>query len=77
MLLELKCLLVHQLTLLAPYYRLHLSSALFFFTSVIERSLYLKLKEGMANSIDPDEMAHCVSARTMVFAKAYYYCLWQ
>ena len=46
----------------------------------LERRLYMyvKLKDWMSNSVDPDEMAHwAISSGSMLFAKAYYYCLWQ
>ena len=44
----------------------------------LERRLYVKLKDWMSNSIDPDETAHwAVSYGSMLFAKAYYYHLWQ
>ena len=35
----------------------------------LKRSLYLQLKDGMSNSVDP--------SGSMLFAKAYYYRLWQ
>ena len=38
----------------------------------LERSLYVKLKDWISNSVDPDETAH-----SMLFAKVYYYRLWQ
>ena len=44
----------------------------------LERRLYVKLKDWMSNSVDPDETAHwAVSSGSMLFAKAYYYRLWQ
>ena len=49
-------------TLSVPNFRLHLSfaSVFFFFFSnyKLKRSLYVKLKDWMSNSIDPDETAH-------------------
>ena len=41
-----------------PDFRLHLTSALVFNTFRLERSLYVKFKDGMSNSIHPDETAH-------------------
>ena len=38
----------------------------------LKGSLYVKLKNWMSNSVDPDETAHL-----MLFAKACYYRLWQ
>ena len=69
-----------QLTLSAPNFRRHLSSAFFYILTNyrLERRLYVKLKDWMPNSIDPDETAHwAVSSGSMLFAKAYYYRLWQ
>ena len=44
----------------------------------LERRLYVKLIDWMSNSVDPDEMAQlAISSGTMLFAKAYYYRLWQ
>ena len=44
----------------------------------LERPLYVKLTDWMSNSIDLDETAHwAVSSGSMLFAKAYYYHLWQ
>ena len=59
------------LPLSAPNFRRHLSSAFFFFFLILtnyrlERRLYVKLKDWMSNSIDPDETVHSGS---MLFAK--------
>ena len=44
----------------------------------LERRPYVKLKNWMSNSVDPDETAHwAVSIGSVLFAKAYYYRLWQ
>ena len=44
----------------------------------LERRLYVKLKDWMSNSVDPDEMAHwAILSGSMLFAKVYYYRLWQ
>ena len=68
-----------KLTLSVPNFRRHLSSAIFILANYrSERRLYVKLKNWMSNSVDPDETAHwAVSSGSMLFAKAYYYCLWQ
>ena len=43
----------------------------------LKRCLYVKLKDWMSNSVDPDETTHwAVSSGFMLFAKAYYYRLW-
>ena len=40
----------------------------------LERRLYIKLKDWMSNSVDPDETAHwAVSSGSMLFAEAYYF----
>ena len=63
------------LTLSAPNFRRQMSSAFFF---ILTNCLYVKLKDWMSNSVDPDETAHwAVSSGSMMFAKAYYYRLWQ
>ena len=66
-------------TLWVPKFRWHLSSAFFIISNYrLERHLYVKLKDWMSNSLDPDETAHwAVSSGSMLFTKAYYYCLWQ
>ena len=63
------------LTLSVPNFRRHLSYAFFILTNCrLERLLYVKLKDWISNSIDPDETAHwAVSSGSMLFAKAYYY----
>ena len=44
----------------------------------LERRLYVKLKDWMSSSVDPDETAHwAVSSGSVLFEKAYYYRLWQ
>ena len=44
----------------------------------LERRLYVKLNDWMSNSVDPDEMAHwAISSGSMLFAKAYFFRLWQ
>ena len=49
----------------------------FFFILTYYR-LYVKLIDWMSNSVDPDETAQgAVSSGSMLFAKAYYYRLWQ
>ena len=62
-------------------FRWHLSSVFcfFFLTNYrLERRLYVKLKDWMSNSVDPNETAHwAVSSGSTLFAKAYYYRLWQ
>ena len=77
-------LLLSFLTLSVPNFGRHLSFAFFFFFFFnklsFERRLYVKLKDWMSNSIDPDETAHwAVSSGSMLFAKAYYiyHRLWQ
>ena len=48
-----------SLTLSVPNFRRHLSSAFFILTNYhLERRLYVKLKDRMPNSVDPDESAH-------------------
>ena len=50
-----------SLTLSAPNFRRHLSSVFFFFLNKLslgKKSLYVKLKDWMSNSVDPDETAH-------------------
>ena len=67
------------LTLSVPNFRRHLSSAFFFFILTnyrLERRLYVKLKDWMSNSVDPDETAQ-VSSGSMLFEKAFYHRLWQ
>ena len=61
------------LTLSVPNFRRHLSSAFFILTNFrLERRLYVKSKDWMSNSVDPDETAHwAVSFGSMLFAKAY------
>ena len=45
---------------------------------LLERRLYVKLKDWMSNSVDPDETAHwAVSSGSMLFVRVYYYRLWQ
>ena len=52
------CSLSSCLTLSVPNFRQHLSSAFFILTNYrLERRLYVKLKDLMSNSIDPDETA--------------------
>ena len=52
------------LTLSLPNFRRHLSSAFFFFFFFfltkyhLERCFYVKLKDWLSNSLDPDETAH-------------------
>ena len=52
------------LTLSVPNFRRHLSSVFFFFFVIflanycLESSLYVKLKDRMPNSVDPDETVH-------------------
>ena len=48
-------------------FRLHLSSALFYFTNHrLARNLYVKLKDWMSNSVDPDETAHCCLQKPII-----------
>ena len=69
------------LTLSVPNFRRHLSSAFFLYFNKLTFGrifIYVKLKDWMSNSVDPDETAHwAVSSGSMLFAKAYYYRLWQ
>ena len=63
-----------------PSFRRHLSSAsCFILTNCrLERLLYVKLKDWLSNSVDPDDTAQwAVSSGSMLFAKAYYCRLWQ
>ena len=46
------------LTLSMPSFRRYLSSAFFLTNYRLEISLYVKLKDLMSNSVDPDETAH-------------------
>ena len=47
------------LTLSVPNFRRHLPSAFFIITNCrLERRLYVKLKDWMSNSVDPDEPSH-------------------
>ena len=48
---------IRTLTLSLPNFRRH-CRLLFFFNYRLKRSLYVKLKDGMSNNVDPDETAH-------------------
>ena len=72
-------------TLSLPYFRLHLSSVDFFFIifdffnklSLGKKFIAKLMKDRMSNSVDPDETDYTVSSGSMLFAKTYYYRLWQ